>query len=352
MDRLPGAHTALGYVDLVSMMVAVRQALESSGPGVELPDSSSVTGALAFSAEAVGDGIAVHLTGPAGPVRAHPDARALLDALPGDTIIGGALPGLQPESSTGTKLNSALQGMLRESGALGSSGRDGDDALAMLGSQLDAITDGLTALLAGQTLTFAVTGLGTSPSGLLDVQAADPAAADSISSAITRLVDNTDGAGDQVKIDRQGDTVRIRMGQPGSGRLADRPLYRQAMSGAASHPEAAFYLDLTLIDPDGGRPVDPVKGRGGHGTPPGQPRERAAAHHHRLTTRRRGGPCHGSCSRAAQASTARSAKPASDRSTRRPTRSPTTPPSSASRIRALRPRACRAASANALCSRG
>jgi hypothetical protein len=295
VGRLPGAHLAVGYLNLAGL----GPTLPADGTGAApMPDLGSLTGVVASGAETASDGILVHLTAPAGNAAATTpgDIRSTVDALPADAIVAGALHRLGSSGAAADQLVAGLAPMFGF-GLLGPPtpsdlqmvppgpgdltvppdvngvpvpiGPDGDPfadptidpgVVRAMQARMEAARSVVEAILTAKMVSFAVTGLASGdsrPDVVGSAQAGDEAAARKLSTALKSLLAGP--AATDVQVDQQGDTVHVRVGQPGGGRLADNPLYRKAMAGALDHPMTVLYLDLTRISTDGTRPADPIQ---------------------------------------------------------------------------------------------
>ncbi len=268
MARLDGAHLALVYVDLAAVGSAAKGALADLVPSRQLgsttSDLSKLTGTLALTADAASNGVEVRFagTGLTPATTEDPDAKAALDALPGGSLVAGALPGLDPNDSTTNSLGDLLNGSFF--GASGPTYGSGPSQ-----TEVKELTDGLMAFVTARTISFAFTKVDSAgPSGLVAADTRDSAAAAKVNAAVQRLMQESPGA--PVNVDQQGTTVRIRVGNPDtSGRLSDRSLYREAMAGMPARPGSAFYADVqqllaadrSMTDKER-RQVEPIKAVG------------------------------------------------------------------------------------------
>jgi Protein of unknown function (DUF3352) len=245
MDRLPGAHVALVYVDLAAAGAAANGALGDLLPteelGTDAPDLSKLTGTVALTADAAANGVEVRFagTGLAPATNAGSDAKAALDAQPGTSIVAGAMSGLNPDAS----VTDSLRGMINGSLFGDPTYRSGPSR-----AQVRDLADGLVAFLTARTISFAFTKLDAAgPSGLVSADTRDSAAADKVDAAVRLLMQDAPPSA-RVTVEKQGTTVRIRIGNPDlSGRLADRSLYREAMAGMPDRPGSAFYADVQQL---------------------------------------------------------------------------------------------------------
>jgi hypothetical protein len=245
MSRLAGAHVALVYVDLAAIGAAAKGPLADLVPTRELgsaaSDLSKLTGTLALTADAASNGVEVRFAGTGlttATTTVDPDAKAALDALPGGSLVAGALPGLDPNGSTTSSLSELVNGSF-----FGASGPTYGRSQA----EVKELADGLMAFVTARTISFAFTKVDSDgPSGLVAADTRDSAAAAKVNAAVQRLMRESPSA--PVNVDQQGTTVRIRMGNPDtSGRLSDRDLYREAMAGMPDRPGTAFYADIQQL---------------------------------------------------------------------------------------------------------
>ena len=246
---LSGGHPALAYVDLAAAYAANAQSVFGALGGQTrdaTPASGPYTGTLALSADAADNGIEVRLvaTGLTPPATVDPDARALLDTMPRDSIIAGAFPGISADNP----LTGGISGFTDDYFG-GGSGTDGfGDDPGYSPTERRTLTDGLMAFLTAKTISFAFTKLGSGqPDGVIAAAARDAAAAAKVAAAVRTHFDGNAGNAAGVDVEQQGDTVRIRLGNPSGGPLADSSLYREAMAGGPSRPGDAFFLDIQRL---------------------------------------------------------------------------------------------------------
>ncbi|OLB78932.1 MAG: hypothetical protein AUI14_11825, partial [Actinobacteria bacterium 13_2_20CM_2_71_6] len=294
LQRLPGAHTAIAFVDLAATgkelgneMAATLGGLTAGGPaldgpsldgptrggpslggspqdgliyggtGPKAPDLSKLTGTLAASAEAVDDGIDVHIagTGLAASATSEPDVRTVVDALPRNAIAAGAMPGLGLDGTVGGQLGGVLTGLLFGGVTYGGFGQpipgpefdpgtdpndpkfdpnsipDKTQLLDQFQSRVTALNEGAAALVTAKSISFAVTASGQhEPAALITAETADATAAGKVGTAAKLMLDGAPT--NDIGVDQQGATVRLRIGKPDTaGRLGDSALYREALTG-------------------------------------------------------------------------------------------------------------------------
>jgi hypothetical protein len=268
---LSGAHTALAYVDLavayaanLGSVIGVR----GTQPRDTTPAPGPYTGTLALSADAADNGIEVRLaaTGHTPPATADPDARALLDTMPGNSIIAGAFPGISADNPLAGGISEFADDYFG-----GGSGTDGfGDDPGYSPTERRTLTDGLVAFLTAKTISFAFTKLGSGqPDGVVAADTRDDTAAAKVAAAVRTQFDGNATSAAGVNVEQQGNTVRIRLGNPSGGRLADNALYREALAGGPSRPGDAFFLDVqrligsdASISPGDRRQWSPIKAVG------------------------------------------------------------------------------------------
>jgi hypothetical protein len=209
-------------------------------------------GTIAVGVRAVDNGLEIRArTSGLGDAAAPVDLRARLDAMPGSGAAAGVFAG-------GDGLGAALAELGRSGKGLGAL-LDGGPAG---GRARSATLAG--ALRSAKMIDFLLTPMGADfPALTIGVQARDARSAAGLVAALGGL------AGTPLEARRDGDRVTI--GPPGSvtggGRLADLPLYREAMADTPPEPLAAFYVDVQRLaaglDAADAAAVTPVAAVGG-----------------------------------------------------------------------------------------
>jgi Protein of unknown function (DUF3352) len=264
VGTLPPDQTALGWVDLsASTKLLDTGNLGTGNYGSFVPFGllggppaagnplSDLTGRVVLGAQAVDNGVEVRVraTGLSAVPHVTQNVRSTLDALPGNSIVAGAIS-QDPSDRRGGGLGAAGLGGLFVPGLFGGldSGMiDSPDANSPDAKELQEmsrkLSEGMAALFNSKLIAGSLTTIGDRMPGLMLVAETEGEA------AARQVVDGATAFGPAgLTATAQGGRVEIKTGAYApSGKLIDAPLYREAMEGTPHAPFQAYFVDLTRL---------------------------------------------------------------------------------------------------------